>query len=234
MRGALAICAISAVLFPVVGYAQDLSDEELLNLFLAQRDAYLAAQSGDTEQTRGLTIITADDVTVSTEAPATAGLAVDTATESTAPAGEGTVVVATESPELTAPEAELVPVAATGPTQLVQVPEDLMIDIRIEFAFDSAALTDEQKPKLQQLCTVMKAADIQLFRIVGHTDNSGGADYNERLSLLRAEEVQRYFINDCGIAATRLQAVGLGERFLLDDIDPRSDENRRVEFQALS
>jgi OOP family OmpA-OmpF porin len=80
----------------------------------------------------------------------------------------------------------------------------------------------------------MKTADIQLFRIIGHTDASGSDDYNERLSRLRAEEVQRFFVNDCGIEASRLEAVGLGERFLLENVDPNSDQNRRVEFQALS
>ena len=104
----------------------------------------------------------------------------------------------------------------------------------IEFAFDSAALDEAQKPKLAKLCNVMKASDIQLFRIIGHTDASGTDDYNERLSRLRAEEVQRFFVKDCGIDAGRLEAVGVGERFLLEGTDPDSDQNRRVEFQALS
>jgi outer membrane protein OmpA-like peptidoglycan-associated protein len=108
------------------------------------------------------------------------------------------------------------------------------VNIRIEFAFDSAALDDAQKPKLQKLCNVMQSSDINLFRIIGHTDASGTADYNERLSRLRAEEVQRFFVNDCGIDPGRLEAVGLGKRFLLDNVDPRSEQNRRVEFQALS
>ena len=34
--------------------------------------------------------------------------------------------------------------------------------------------------------------------------------------------------------AARVLAVGLGERFLLENADPDSDQNRRVEFQALS
>ena len=41
-------------------------------------------------------------------------------------------------------------------------------------------------------------------------------------------------VTDCGIAATRLEAIGLGERFLSNDGDPRAPENRRVEFQAMS
>jgi OOP family OmpA-OmpF porin len=51
---------------------------------------------------------------------------------------------------------------------------------------------------------------------------------------LRAEEVKRRLVSDCGIEATRLQAMGLGERFLYDEADPKAAENRRVEFQAMS
>jgi outer membrane protein OmpA-like peptidoglycan-associated protein len=51
---------------------------------------------------------------------------------------------------------------------------------------------------------------------------------------LRAEEVKRYLVSDCSLPAERLQAVGVGKRFLFNNDDPRSEENRRVEFQALS
>ncbi len=216
MRMMPSVLTICIALAPLGAGAQDLSDEELLLLFQAQRDAYRAAVSGNAGQTRGLTILTADDVEVATEATGTE-TADATNTRATA---EGTANGNTATAETS--------------TVLVKVPQDLQVNVRIEFDFDSAALTDEQKPKLQQLCNVMKDADIQLFRIVGHTDSSGSDAYNERLSLLRAKEVQRYFINDCGLSADRLEAVGLGERFILDGSDPKSDQNRRVEFQALS
>jgi OmpA-OmpF porin, OOP family len=203
--------------------AQDLSEDELLELFLAQRDAYKAAVEGNTSLTRGLKLVTADDVEIATEVEKT-----DTAaTESVTATPESTEVAVAE------PATETV-VKETETATLVKMPEDLGVNIRIEFAFDSAALDEAQKPKLQKLCNVMKTADIQLFRIIGHTDASGSDDYNERLSRLRAEEVQRFFVNDCGIEASRLEAVGLGERFLLENVDPNSDQNRRVEFQALS
>ena len=41
--------------------AQDLSDEEILNRFMIQRDAYAAVRSGK-GATRGLTIVTVDDL----------------------------------------------------------------------------------------------------------------------------------------------------------------------------
>jgi OOP family OmpA-OmpF porin len=224
MRNLLTSLAICAVLVPVGALAQDLSEEELLELFLAQRDAYKAAVEGNTALTRGLTLVTADDVEIATEVVKDDAAATDTTT---------TEVATVDPVDDTTSTTETV-VAANETATLVKMPADLGVNIRIEFAFDSAALDDTQKPKLQKLCNVMKASDINLFRIIGHTDASGTDEYNERLSRLRAEEVQRFFVNECGVEAARLEAVGLGERFLLENSDPDSDQNRRVEFQALS
>lgn len=107
------------------------------------------------------------------------------------------------------------------------------VNIKIKFDFDSATLRDDQKPQLATLCEVMKAVDVQLFQIVGHTDSSGSASYNENLSLLRAKEVKRHLVTECGIPENRLEAIGMGESAPYNSSDPRSDENRRVEFQAL-
>jgi outer membrane protein OmpA-like peptidoglycan-associated protein len=226
MRNLLTSLVICATLLPVGAWSQDLSEEELLNLFLAQRDAYKAAVEGKTGLTRGLTLVTADDVAITTE--------VEKDPAATETAADGTTSGTTEVASTASGTATETVVKESETATLVKMPADLGVNIRIEFAFDSAALDEAQKPKLAKLCNVMKAADIQLFRIIGHTDASGTDDYNERLSRLRAEEVQRFFINECGIDAGRLEAVGLGERFLLENADPDSDQNRRVEFQALS
>jgi OmpA-OmpF porin, OOP family len=235
MRAILASLALIASFLPAAGFSQDLTEDELLKLFLAQRDAYKAAVEGNTSLTRGLTLVTADDVEIATEGGKTDTATTDASAADTAATPtdttktEDVAVTAATQPE-TQPETQVASETAT----LVKMPADLGVNIRIEFAFDSAALEEAQKPKLQTLCKVMQKSDINLFRIIGHTDASGTDDYNERLSRLRAEEVQRFFINDCGIDAGRLEAVGLGKRFLLEDVDPKSEQNRRVEFQALS
>ena len=98
-------------------------------------------------------------------------------------------------------------------------------------AFD---LTDAAIETLAALCEAMLDVEIETFQIVGHTDATGAPSYNEQLSLLRAEEVKRHLVNDCGIGAERLQAVGVGEAFPANADDPNAELNRRVEFQALS
>lgn len=144
----------------------------------------------------------------------------------------GLVLAPTNGEDAAAGEADTAP-EATDDTYVELSPEE-QVNIQIAFDFDSAALREDQKPKLATLCQVMKNADVDVFRIVGHTDSAGSASYNERLSLLRAQEVKRHLVGDCGIESTRLQAVGVGEQFPLDKDDPRADANRRVEFQALS
>lgn len=131
-------------------------------------------------------------------------------------------------------EVAATPEGSSVPSGYVVFDEGDVVDVKIRFDFDSAALRDDQKPRLTTMCDVMRDADVDLFRVIGHTDSVGPTDYNERLSLLRAEEVRRYLVEQCGIDADRLQAVGVGEAFPLDPASPQADENRRVEFQALS
>jgi outer membrane protein OmpA-like peptidoglycan-associated protein len=114
----------------------------------------------------------------------------------------------------------------------VQLGEDVQVNIRVAFEFDSAALSAGEQAKLDAVCEAIGNSDIPLFRIIGHTDASGADDYNQRLSLLRAEEVERHLVNSCGIAPERLEALGVGEAFPFDPNDPRADVNRRVEFQV--
>ncbi len=115
-----------------------------------------------------------------------------------------------------------------------QFKPELQVNLHIEFGFDSAALDASQKPKLEKMCIVLQTSPINKIRIVGHTDTKGTDAYNERLSILRAREVARHLTEECGIAASRLETVGLGERFPINPNNPSADENRRVEFQALS
>lgn len=240
MRIPLALtCAASFALCPLLASGQTMTDEELLKLFQVQRSTFDAAEAGGAGATRGLTLVTVDDVNVSTDGPA--GLkppATDSAAASLATDASGGVSV--QAAPLTPPAAPtdlaMVPPAAdeAKPVVFGVLAPELQVNVHITFPFDSAVLTPDQKPQLGQLCSVMKASNINLFRIAGHTDASGSDAYNERLSLLRAKEVQRYMVTDCGIDPARLEAIGLGERFLFDKADPKGAENRRVEFQALS
>lgn len=137
------------------------------------------------------------------------------------------------TPQATTTETATTAAVATTEEVATAVPKDEQVNVNVSFDFDSAALREDQKPKLIGLCNALKAADVQMVRILGHTDSSGSASYNERLSKLRAEEVKRFLSSDCGFPTERMEALGVGERFPYDPNDPKADVNRRVEFQAL-
>ncbi|QYK42398.1 MAG: OmpA family protein [Paracoccaceae bacterium] len=173
------------------------------------------------QKSRGLKLAPGTGVSASAGVGVTTGVATSVAAV-TAPAQGGTVVSAASDAEV------LVPVA------YAELDAEDQVNIRIAFDFDSAVLRESEATKLSQLCLAMKAVDVAMFRIVGHTDAAGTDTYNDKLSLLRAEEVKRHLVSDCGIDGERLQAVGVGKRYLSNPDDPRGEENRRVEFQALS
>lgn len=230
--------------------AQELNDSVLKERFQRQIDLFKAARLG---ATRGLVLTNGNaapnaqavPVTIATPetepaktAPAPSPHAtVESQGTQTAPAAPNTAQPSAPKPTATSSATAASASAAaatTDPQTYWKLPPDDQINVRVNFAFDSAAIASEQRPMLRQLCEVVKDMDIKLVRIIGHTDSVGGASYNQHLSVLRAKEVARFFTDDCHIARERLEAVGVGEQFLLNQGNPKADENRRVEFQAVS
>ncbi|MFV2053382.1 OmpA family protein [Aliiroseovarius sp. YM-037] len=221
--------------------AQDYTSEELIELFEAQRDAFTEVRTTGQSQTRGLSIVTVDDLQtdpdINTDTVALDGLTPETpSTDATELQPLQPLAPDTGTTEVATVVAGVEDNATPGVTPVAfgKLAPELQVNVRIEFDFDSAVVADAQKPKLLQLCEAMQAADVKLFRIAGHTDTSGTDAYNESLSLLRAEEVMRFLVGECGIAENRLEAIGMGERFPYNTDVPKAPENRRVEFQALS
>lgn len=118
--------------------------------------------------------------------------------------------------------------------EFVAVDQDEQVNVQVVFDVNSSVLRADQKPRLGPVCEAMSTLDGTLFQVIGHTDASGSTEYNDRLSVFRAESVSAYLIDVCGIANQRLQAIGVGERYLLDVDRPNAEVNRRVEFQAVS
>ena len=70
--------------------------------------------------------------------------------------------------------------------------------------------------------------------IQGHTDVIGDPDYNQRLSLRRAESVAKYFM-DRGIAKSRItyQGFGMSKPLINNNLPEGRMMNRRVEIYIL-
>ncbi|MCL4122527.1 UNVERIFIED_CONTAM: hypothetical protein GTU68_003905 [Idotea baltica] len=71
------------------------------------------------------------------------------------------------------------------------------------------------------------------FSVEGHTDNTGGAALNLRLSEKRANAVKNYLVKR-GIDTTRLEAKGFGKGSPVDTNKTRAGRanNRRVEIKV--
>jgi outer membrane protein OmpA-like peptidoglycan-associated protein len=73
-----------------------------------------------------------------------------------------------------------------------------MLDLTIQFDFDSATLREESKKDLKTLASALN--DVALvrcrFQVEGHTDAQGTASYNQTLSSRRADSVVAYLVNE--------------------------------------
>jgi outer membrane protein OmpA-like peptidoglycan-associated protein len=110
------------------------------------------------------------------------------------------------------------------------------VDMRVNFAFDSAELLAEAKEALDQLGQAMttEALSGHRFMLEGHTDAVGTDEYNQGLSERRAAAVKRYLVETLRIAPERLESQGFGESRLLDPKHPTNGINRRVRVVKLS
>ncbi|MET1757007.1 OmpA family protein [Novosphingobium sp. RD2P27] len=80
----------------------------------------------------------------------------------------------------------------------------------VTFDFDKATIQAGARTTLDRLAELIQAGQAGQITIEGHTDAKGDDAYNKRLSEQRAAAVKTYLI-DKGVAADRLQTIGLGE-----------------------
>lgn len=107
------------------------------------------------------------------------------------------------------------------------------------FDFDSSTLRAEAQSTLSNLLkNILKLSGERTITITGYTDRLGSEEYNQRLSLARAESVRRYLIAG-GVPAGRVYVNGLGAANPVVDCSVGGDRkaliaclqpNRRVEI----
>ena len=123
--------------------------------------------------------------------------------------------------------------------QAVSTPDDLSDDlIRLEHVFfetGSSQLKDLSKYELDNVASVLNDYSNMVVELGGHTDSTGDAGANQRLSQSRAENVRNYLLGK-GISNARLQAVGYGPDRPVDTNDTADgrQNNRRTEMRILT
>lgn len=98
------------------------------------------------------------------------------------------------------------------------------------FDTGSAQLRGSASTNLDKLVSFLDQYPDQRVLIEGHTDNVGNADYNQRLSLQRAESVKQY-LTQRGTASRRLSVSGQGMQRSIASNNTATgrQQNRRVE-----
>lgn len=118
-----------------------------------------------------------------------------------------------------------VQIVNTGNELIVTMPQDIL------FAVDSDTLRSDLQSDLRALATNLNNYPNSTVDIIGHTDNTGDAGYNQDLSQRRAQSVRNILINS-GVDGFRLRAIGRGEdQPVASNLDAAGrTQNRRVEI----
>jgi len=114
------------------------------------------------------------------------------------------------------------------------VVEKKLIIEDINFAFDAFAVTEDQKPYLNEVAAKLKLKKDVYMVVSGHSDNLGSTVYNKNLSKKRADEVKNYLVAQ-GVDASRILVEFYGFDKPLESnqtVEGRA-KNRRVEFKFL-
>ena len=121
----------------------------------------------------------------------------------------------------------------------VQVVEDsdsirLIMPGNITFKTDSADINSSFYPVLNSVARVLNKYSNSTVMVSGHTDSTGNADYNLKLSRERAGSVAAY-LQGQGVKQSRFEVMGLGSSNPIGSnstVDGRA-LNRRVEIKII-
>jgi outer membrane protein OmpA-like peptidoglycan-associated protein len=104
-------------------------------------------------------------------------------------------------------------------------------DSGILFDFDSSVLRPVARDNLTRFARSLQEHPRTHVQILGHTDNIGTADYNQRLSERRAASAADHLAAS-GISRSRVTTMGLGYRdpIATNQTDAGRQLNRRVEL----
>jgi outer membrane protein OmpA-like peptidoglycan-associated protein len=101
----------------------------------------------------------------------------------------------------------------------------------ITFPTDSADLNASFYEVLNSVSLVVNEYEQTVIEVAGHTDSTGSAEYNQRLSERRAASVASY-LRTRNVLGERIIEIGMGEErpIASNDTDAGRQANRRVEL----
>ncbi|UPY79438.1 OmpA family protein [Leptospira weilii] len=119
------------------------------------------------------------------------------------------------------------------PVEIRRTEEGIAISLNsVLFDYNSSQLKDEAKLELKRIASVLKKYGDREIRISGHTDNSGGDEYNRKLSRERALSVLKELRDEQGLEEKRMSYEGYGKSKPIADNSTAQgrQKNRRVDI----
>jgi outer membrane protein OmpA-like peptidoglycan-associated protein len=114
-----------------------------------------------------------------------------------------------------------------------RVGNDIQLEMPSNITFDTgqAAIKPAFVPVLDDISRTLSQYESTAVTIAGHTDSVGSAEYNQQLSVNRADSVRNYMATH-GVIPERIETLGFGESVPIADNSTESgrQQNRRVEI----
>jgi OmpA-OmpF porin, OOP family len=126
-------------------------------------------------------------------------------------------------PPAPAPVAEVAPAAAPAPA-----PSQTYL---VFFDWNQASLSDRANQVISQAAQASHSQNVTTLDVSGYTDTSGTAQYNQGLSMRRAQAVAAQLVVD-GVSKSEIEIHAYGDTHLLvpTGANVREPQNRRVEI----
>jgi outer membrane protein OmpA-like peptidoglycan-associated protein len=101
-----------------------------------------------------------------------------------------------------------------------------------EFSYGSAELTPEARARLdgEIVPKLIASKEIRYLNVYGHSDRTGSAEYNRRLSEKRAEAVRDYLVSK-GVDPDKIEVFGYGQTL---PVKSCRDEKERALIECLA
>lgn len=101
---------------------------------------------------------------------------------------------------------------------------------KVLFDFDSATIKSNHSTVFDDMANYIKSYPKMVVNLEGHTDSKGPESYNLKLSQSRSNTVKSVLVDQYGIEAMRLNAIGYGETRPVDtnNTEQGRQNNRRV------
>lgn len=121
-----------------------------------------------------------------------------------------------------------VQIVNTGDRLILTMPQDILFDV------SSFTVSQSLRGDLFSVAQNLQRYPDSSVQVVGHTDSTGSASYNQTLSERRANAVADVLIQG-GVAPARIRAIGRGEdQPVASNLTPEGrTQNRRVEIVIL-